>query len=287
MIRALVTGAGGQLGSELVDVLRDAGDDVIAADRARLDITSRDQVVGAITTIQPDVVFHCGAWTAVDACEGDPSRAFVTNALACRHVAEGARLAGAHVVSISTDYVFDGRKESPYVEWDATNPLSVYGRSKLGGEHEVLRGCAGAAIVRTSSVCGAVGSNIVKTVLRLAADPAQELAFVDDQTIGPTFTSDLAPLLRLLGVARLPGVFHATNQGATSWYGFVQAVLEAAGEDSSRVRPIATADLTPPRAAPRPANSVLEPAALRALGIDLLPDFHDPLNRLVKELLHG
>jgi dTDP-4-dehydrorhamnose reductase len=191
------------------------------------------------------------------------------------------------VVSISTDYVFDGRKASPYVEWDATNPQSVYGQSKLGGEQELLRGCPGAAIVRTSWVCGAVGTNVVKTVLRLAADAGQELAFVDDQVGCPTFTSDLAPLLRLLGVARLPGVFHATNQGATSWFGFVQAVLEAAGEDPARVRPIASAELTPPRPAPRPANSVLEPAALRALGIDLLPDFHDPLNRLVKELLHG
>jgi dTDP-4-dehydrorhamnose reductase len=128
---------------------------------------------------------------------------------------------------------------------------------------------------------------VVRTALRLASEPGRQLAFVDDQVGSPTFTADLAPLLRRLGVARAPGTFHATNQGATSWYGLVCEVLAAAGHDPGRVRPIATADLDPPRPAPRPAYSVLDGAALRGIGYDPLPEFRHPLARLVKELSHG
>lgn len=286
-MRALVTGAGGQLGSELHRVLSEAGDDVAAAGRERLDITSRDQVLGAVLGLRPDVVYHCAAWTDVDGCEGDPERALLVNGLASRHVAEACRVAGSHLVAISTDYVFAGEAARPYLEWDDPDPRSVYGRSKLAGEREVTAGCPGAAIVRTSWLCGVSGTNMCRTVLRLAADPERELAFVDDQVGSPTFTCDLAPLLRRLGVARLPGIFHATNQGATSWYGFAREVLASAGQDPGRVRAIATADLVPPRPAPRPAYSVLDGAVLRGLGIDPLPHYRDPLARLVKELTHG
>ena len=286
-MRALVTGAGGQLGAELVDVLVAAGDDVVAGGRDRLDVTSRDQVLGAVLGVRPDVVYHCAAWTDVDGCEGDPGRALLVNGLASRHVAEACRLAGSHLVAVSTDYVFAGDGTRPYVEWDEPGPRSSYGRSKLAGEREVASGCPGATVVRTSWLCGAVGRNVVRTALRLAADADTELAFVDDQVGSPTFTSDLAPLLRRLGVARAPGTFHATNQGSTSWHGFVTEILAAAGHDPTRVRPIATADLVPPRPAPRPTYSVLEGAALRGLGFDPLPGFRDPLARLVKELQHG
>ena len=286
-VRALVTGADGQLGSELHRVLVEAGDDVAPAGRERLDITSRDQVLGIVLGLRPEVVYHCAAWTDVDGCEGDPERALLVNGLASRHVAEACRVAGSHLVAMSTDYVFAGDATGPYVEWDDPGPLSVYGRSKLAGEREVVAGCPGAAVVRTSWLCGASGPNMARTVLRLAADPQRELAFVDDQVGSPTFTSDLAPLLRRLGVARLPGTFHATNQGATSWFGFAREVLASAGHDPSRVRAIATADLVPPRQASRPAYSVLDGAALRGLGIDPLPHFRDSLAHLVKELIHG
>jgi dTDP-4-dehydrorhamnose reductase len=286
-MRALVTGAGGQLGAELCAVLVDAGDDVLDANRERLDVTSREQVLGAVLGARPDVVYHCAAWTDVDGCEGDPTRALLVNAVASRHVAEACRLAGSHLVAVSTDYVFAGDGTAPYVEWDQTGPRSAYGRSKLAGEHEVTTGCPGAAVVRTSWLCGASGPNVVRTALRLAAEPGRELAFVDDQVGNPTFTSDLAPLLRRIGVARAPGTFHATNQGATSWHGFVSEVLAAAGLDPARVRPIVTADLVPARPAPRPAYSVLDGPALRGSGFEPLPDFRDPLARLVKELCHG
>jgi dTDP-4-dehydrorhamnose reductase len=204
-------------------------------------------------------------------------------ALAVRWVAEGCRLAGAHLVTISTDYVFDGSKAAPYHEWDAPNPQSVYGASKRGGELEALLSGAPAAVVRTSWVCGAHGGNMVKTVLRLAAEPGV-LRFVDDQHGHPTFAADLALMLRCLAVERRVGLHHVTNQGAASWYEFAQAVLRAAGQDPTRVEPIATADLRPPRPAPRPANSVLDNAVLSAAGIPLLRDFRAPLGELVAAL---
>ena len=278
-MRVLITGAGGQLGQDLVRTCADAGDEVIACDRARLDLTDRDAVYQAITATRPDAVLHAGAWTAVDACQDDPERAFLTNALATGWVADASRRVGAHLVALSTDYVFDGTKAEPYHEWDDPSPQSVYGRSKLGGEREAD---PSHTIVRTSWVCGAHGPNMVKTVLALIDQP--ELAFVDDQRGCPSFTADLAPALRRLAVARMAGTFHVTNQGPTTWYGFVRDILELAGSDPSKVRPIATADLDPPRAAPRPANSVLDNAALRHAGLPLLPHYRDALERLVREL---
>jgi dTDP-4-dehydrorhamnose reductase len=277
-MRVLVTGAGGQLGRDLVAAF--AHHDVVAADHAALDITDRDAVLSAITSSRPDVVVNAAAWTAVDACESDPDRAWQANALAVRHLADGARRVGAWVCHVSTDYVFDGTKPEPYVEWDTPNPVSMYGRSKLGGERELG---PGDTIVRTSWVCGEHGANMVKTILRLAGEH-DRLTFVDDQRGHPTFTDDLAAVIYRLVVERRPGLFHVTNQGAVSWYEFAREVLAAAGQDPDRVAPIATADLDPPRPAPRPANSVLDNAALRLAGVELADDFRVPLGRLVARL---
>jgi dTDP-4-dehydrorhamnose reductase len=279
--RILVTGAGGQIGHKVVDAF--AGHEVIAADHATLDVADRDAVLQAITSMAPDAIVHAGAWTVVDACEGDPDRAFRVNALGTRHVAEGARRVGAWLCHLSTDYVFDGAKPEPYVEWDIPNPVSVYGWSKLGGEQEVARAGGDATIVRTSWVCGLHGHNMVKTILRLA-DEHEKLAFVDDQRGQPSFADDLAQMIRRLVVERRPGLFHVTNQGAVSWFEFARSVLDAAGLDAGGVRPIATADLDPPRPAPRPANSVLDNAALRLSGLPLLPHYREPLERLVRQL---
>ena len=281
-MRVLVTGAGGQLGHDVVAVCEAAGDEVTAADRAALDVGDRDQVFQAITALRPDAVLHVGAWTAVDACESDPDRAYRVNALGTRWVADASRQVGAYLSYVSTDYVFDGTKADPYVEWDAVNPQSVYGRSKLGGEDEVRAHCPGASVVRTSWVCGEHGHNMVKTVLSLADRPS--LAFVDDQRGCPTFTADLAVALRRLAASRLAGTFHVTNQGSLSWYEFVRAILELSGNDSSIVRPITTAELDPPRPAPRPANSVLDNAALRLAGLPLLPDHRESLAKLLSRL---
>jgi dTDP-4-dehydrorhamnose reductase len=284
-LRVLVTGAGGQLGTDLVRYFTTSSTyQVVAADHADLDVGDRDAVRAAVATAGPDIIVHAGAWTAVDACESDPERAWRVNCMGTRHVAEAAAGAGAHLVYVSTDYVFDGTSSAPYVEWDDPHPLGVYGRSKLGGEREVLAGAPGACVVRTSWVCGPHGSNMVKTILRLAATEKQ-LKFVDDQTGCPTFTGDLANMIVRLAVERRPGLFHVTNQGPTTWYQFARDVLVSAGRDPAMVTPVASGDLRPPRPAPRPANSVLDNAALRASGVPLLPDHHDPLEETVRSLL--
>lgn len=277
-LKVLVTGAGGQVGKELASAFSDH--EVLAVDRSQLDITNRDAVLQCITSTRPTAIVHAAAWTEVDACEGDQDRAYLVNALGTRFVAEGARLAGAHLCHISTDYVFDGTKTSPYVEWDAPNPQSAYGRSKLAGEHE-----AGplSTIVRTSWVCGRYGSNMVKTIIRLA-DQYERLSFVHDQIGHPTFANDLAQTIRQLVLERRSGLFHVTNQGACSWFEFAREVLSAIGSDPERVDSIATADLKPARPAPRPSNSVLDNAALRLSGLPLLPHYRDSLRRLILDL---
>jgi dTDP-4-dehydrorhamnose reductase len=277
-VKVLVTGAEGQVGREVVDAF--GRDDVIACGHGALDVSDRSSMLAAVTSAHPDVIIHCASWTAVDACESDPDKAWRVNALGTRFVSEAARRVGAYVVYLSTDYVFDGTKPSPYVEWDAPGPLSMYGRSKHGGEREID---PASAVVRISWVCGAHGSNMVKTILRLASEH-ETLSFVDDQRGQPTFAGDLAPMLRRFAVERLPGIYHVTNQRAVSWYEFAREVLAASGADPERVEPISTAELHPPRPAPRPANSVLDNAVLRLQGIDLLPDFSEPLERLVRQL---
>ena len=284
-MRWLITGAGGQVGRELDEILGAAPHhQVLALRHTELDIADRELALQICGEWAPQVIINAAAFTDVDACEQQLDKAYAVNALGPRNLAEGARLAGAHLVHISTDYVFDGESPAPYVEWDEPRPMSVYGRSKLAGEREVLSLLPGSAVVRTSWLCGRYGANMVKTILRLA-EGTRAMRFVDDQKGCPTFADDLAAMVVRLAVARAPGVFHVTNQGATTWFGFARDVLSAAGQDPERVQPIATADLDPPRPARRPANSVLDNAALRLLGLPLLDPYHVPLERTAKYLL--
>ncbi len=285
-MRVLITGAGGQLGIDLVATCAAAGDEVFAFDRAGLDIESRSAAHNAITSLRPDSVINCAAWTAVDACEGDPDRALALNGTAVRWLAEASHRVGAHLVQVSTDYVFDGTLDRAYHEWDETDPQSVYGLTKLIGEREALVLGPAATVVRTSWVCGRNGNNMVKTVMRLA-DAHPQLSFVDDQIGYPTFTHDLAPVLRRLAIDRLSGVVHATNQTVCSWFQFAGEVVAAMGKDPAMVQPIATADLLPARPAPRPANSVLDNAVLRMAGFAPLRDFREPLRETVTALMNG
>ena len=299
-MRILITGANGQLGSDLTDCLAGrvpAGGrrcallgpegpreglrhEVLATDIDTMRVDDRDAVLTTFMAFRPELVLHGGAFTAVERCETEVDAAYAVNAIGTRHIAEAAALVGAHVVYVSTDYVFDGTADRPYREWDPTNPTSVYGASKLAGERECR---PGSTIVRTSWLCGAHGNNIVRTALRLA-DGEGDLRFVDDQHGSPTFTADLAPAVVTLGLDRRPGIFHATNSGATTWWGFVRAVLAAAGADPERVLPIKTGELDPPLLAPRPAYSVLDNMALRLSGLPALPDWEDGLARLVPAL---
>ena len=280
-VKILVTGAAGQLGRELIDVATGAGHDVFAASRAELDVTKPEVVRAAVLREQPAVIVHAAAWTAVDACESDREKAMLHNGAATRFVVDAAREVGARVIYISTDYVFDGTKPTPYVEADVPNPQSVYGVSKLAGEQAVDTSID--TVVRISWVCGFHGANMVKTILRIAAQQ-DTLTFVDDQVGCPTFADDAAAMITRLATEARPGIWHVTNQGAVSWYEFTREVLRAAGHDPARVKPVRTRDLVPARPAPRPANSVLDNAALRTAGISLLDDFRVPLARLVSRL---
>ena len=299
-MRILITGAHGQLGRDLLDCLSgrvpDGGrrcallgpegtrpglnHEVLGTDIDTMRVDDRDAVLTTFSAFRPELVLHGGAFTAVERCETEVDAAYAVNATGTRHIAEAAAMVGAHVVYVSTDYVFDGTSDRPYREWDAPCPTSAYGASKLAGEHECR---PGSTIVRTSWLCGAHGNNMVGTALRLA-EGTGELRFVDDQHGSPTFTADLAPAVVTLGLDRRPGIFHVTNGGATTWWGFVRAVLAEAGADPERVLPISTDALDPPLLAPRPAYSVLDNMALRLSGLPALPHWQDGLARLVSAL---
>ena len=279
-MRVLVTGAAGQLGRDVAERFAASGHEVTAVGRVELDVTRRDQVLGAVGSVRPDVVVNCAAMTAVDGCETDAERAFRINAMAVRYLFEAASRFAAHLCHVSTDYVFSGDKPEPYHEWDPTGPLSVYGASKLAGEGEAGEG---ATIVRTSWLCGRHGSNTVSTVLRLAAE-GRPMRFVDDHRGSPSFTPDVAAVIERLCVDRRPGLFHVANQGGVSRYEFVREILLAAGQDPGLVTPIATAELDLPRPAVRPANSELENRALGMAGLDCPPPFQGSLRRLVADL---
>ncbi len=282
-MKIVVTGAGGMLGREVVDAAQRAGLDVVAFARAALDIADRDAVLAAIRTARPDVVINAAAYTAVDACESDREGAFRVNATAVEHLVSAVDDVGARLVHVSTDYVFDGSKPEPYHELDPPNPASVYGESKLAGERAALSLDDRSSVARTAWVFGQHGANMVKTVLRVK-DQVPVLRFVDDQRGSPTSASDLASMLVRLSVEGRAGLHHVTNQGAVSWFGFVREILRQVGDDPARVEPITTADLDPPRPAPRPANSVLENRALLVAGVELLPGYEDAVARVLRQL---
>lgn len=281
MTRVFVTGAEGQLGRALSNVLDDH--EVIAPKRADLDISQRESVLAAITDSQPDVIIHGGAWTDVDGCERDPDRAFATNALGTRYVAEAADRVGAHICYVSTDFVFDGTETAPYNEWHPTNPVSAYGHSKLAGEHALP---TSATIVRTSWLTGAHGrGGFVRAILATALRDESAIHVVTDQRSSPTAAGDLALAIRRLIAHRAHGCFHVTNQGDASRFELAQAIVRWAGKDPAIVRPVATADLDPAPLAIRPAYSVLDNSALRLGGFELLPDWQTSFELLVATLM--
>ena len=280
-MKLLITGAAGQLGTDLVLSAQKSGHQVIATIHADLDITDKSQVDRVVGEAKADAIIHAAAWTAVDACESDPQRAMSVNRDGTANIVSAARKSGSRVIYISTDYVFDGTKPTPYIESDLPNPQSVYGASKLAGEQQL--DLTTDQIVRISWVCGEHGANMVKTILRLAATNPT-LTFVDDQIGSPTFTSDAAPMIIEIATAGLAGIWHVTNQGSTSWFGFARDVLTCAGLDADRVIATTTKLLQPARPAKRPTNSVLDNAQMRKANLSLLDDYHIPLQRLVDVL---
>ena len=263
-MRILVTGAKGQLGQELQRVL--TGEDVIAADRPDYELT--DPKLGdKIASTRPNLVIHTAGYTDVDGCERDPEIAFAVNAQGTRRVTEGAVKANARLIYISTDYVFDGKKTEPYTERDPVNPLNVYGRSKLAGEEEAVKGCRRTLVLRTSWLYGVHGKNFVRTILSLAASQP-EIRVVEDQRGSPTYARHLAHVIAGLIRSDVTAAIHAGGEGECSWYEFAKAILQEAGL-KCRVVPISTAESG--RLALRPSYSALSTALLHQHGLSLPP----------------
>lgn len=232
-----------------------AGLELFACSRADLDVTDGQAVLAKIRRIAPAAVINCAAWTDVDEAERAEEQATRVNGAGAGILARAAAATGAWMVHVSTDYVFDGAKRTPYVESDRPAPLSAYGRSKLAGEIEVARGAPGAhTVVRTSWLFGAGGRSFPQTILRLLAERS-ELTVVDDQLGCPTFTDHLAPsLVELATEAAMVGVVHIAGGGACTWCQFAQAIVQEAGLEAE-IKPGRTADMDRP--APRPLYSVL------------------------------
>lgn len=283
-MKVLITGARGQLGTALQRVAPN-GAEVTAVDGNALDVADRAAVDAMFARIRPVLVMNAAAYTAVDRAEGEPALAEAVNATAVGHLAAATRAAGARLVHVSTDYVFDGRAGTPYTPASATAPLSVYGRTKRAGE--VLAG-EDALIVRTARVYGATGDNFVRTMLRLMAE-RPEVRVVADQISTPTYAPGLAAALWALAEQGATGIFHHTDSGSASWYDFAVAIAEEARivgllTGAVTVTPIAAADFPTP--ARRPHYSVLDKSATTA-RIGVAPHWRSNLRVLLNTILRN
>jgi len=274
-MKVLITGAGGQLGRALVEELGRRDWEVVATDLPELDISDREAVRRVFAAQTPEVVINAAAATRVDDLEADPDLALRVNALGPRNLATACRRLGAKLVQVSTDYVFDGSKADPYVEWDEPGPRSVYGKSKLLGETLVREQCPDHFIVRTAWLYGLPGPNFVNAILA-RAKAGRELLVVHDQRGTPTSALALAPQILALAATEAFGTYHATCQGEATWYEFALLILARAGLEVT-VRPCTTQEF--PRPAPRPANSILENRLLKLEGLDLMPSWEEAYSR--------
>lgn len=252
-MKILVTGANGMLGQDLCPILEDVGAFVIETDVDTLDITNHDMTEQVLSDIRPDMVVHCAAYTNVDKAEEEPEKAALINVTGTENVAKACGRLGIPIVYISTDYVFDGTKTTPYTPEDEPCPLGVYGRTKFQGEEMVKKYCEKYYIARTSWLYGHHGKNFVETMLSLA-EKGSEIKVVDDQIGCPTWTVELANgILRLL--QKPYGTYHVCGSGNTSWYGFAKEVFEQAGVKVD-LKPCTTEEFSRP--ARRPAYSVMD-----------------------------
>ncbi|AUB40387.1 rfbD, dTDP-4-dehydrorhamnose reductase [Nostoc flagelliforme CCNUN1] len=288
----LLIGSNGQVGKELQQILPSYGD-IISVERPTVDLAQPDTLRNVIKSKQPQIIINAAAYTAVDKAESEPELASAINAIAPRIIAQESQKLGAFLIHISTDYVFDGNWYRPYQETDATNPLSVYGKSKLAGEEAIRETCAHHLILRTAWVYGTFGkSNFVKTMLRLGAE-RQEIRVVADQIGSPTWAQDIATVIaqtipRL--TSEISGSYHYTNSGIASWYDFAVAIFEEAQQlgfplKVERIVPITTAEYPTP--ARRPAYSVLACGKISAILETHPPHWRQRLRQMLRDLKIG
>lgn len=284
MKQILVTGCKGQLGNEIQLLAPKYAETChfFFTDKEELDITNRKAVYAFIEQNHISIVINCAAFTAVDKAEDNAELCDLLNHVAPGYLAEAVASVGGSMIQVSTDYVFDGTGCTPYKEDDATNPQTVYGRTKLAGEESVIRSCAGSMVIRTAWLYSTFGNNFVKTMIRLGKE-RDALGVVFDQIGSPTYARDLArSIMQIVDKGIIPGVYHFTNEGVCSWYDFTRAIHRLEGIDSCKVSPIHTEDY--PVLAQRPHYSVLDKSKIKeTFGIDIRW-WEDALKECIKEL---
>lgn len=278
-MKVLVTGAGGMLGRAVIKHCASHGDQVFAHSHQSLDIADEDNVRAVTERERPETIINCAAWTDVDGCETDPERAFAANARGPEVLAVACREVGAQLLTISTDYVFDGAKDGFYTQRDDPRPESVYGRAKLDGERRAQAASARTVVVRSGWIFGAGGRNYLSRVIELAQG-GQSLKAIRDAYGTPTYAVHLAARLRELAALDLPGIYHIVNGGdGASYADFTRAALAAAGDEATKVEEVAMDSLERP--APRPRNSRLRCLLSPALNLQPLPHWHEALREFV------
>ena len=278
-MKVAVFGSDGQLGRDVMNAGREVGFEMIGVNRQDADVTDAVAVQGKVRSTRPAIVINCAAFVRVEECERQPSIAFETNAIGALHAARAAEELRALCVFMGTDYVFDGKKDSPYTEDDAPNPINVYGTSKLAGEILTRQACGRSLIVRTSSLFGIGGArgkpagNFVEAILRRAA-AGHEVPVINDILISPTYSWHAAQALVRLIAAAPTGTVHIANRGTTTWYGLASAALRLAGLDPAVLRPISSDDF--PSEVRRPRNSCLATRNTHHVALSM-PSWQDGL----------
>lgn len=279
-MKLLIIGSKGQLGSDCCSLLA-AENDISGCDIPKVDISSKESVDTYLDETRPQVIVNCGAYTAVDGCESELELSWKVNAEGPKHLARGAERIGSRLIQVSTDYVFDGNRgvPNPYVETDAPNPLSQYGKSKLAGEKAVTKYCSNHIILRTAWLYSATGKNFLKTILRLVIqDPDRELKVVNDQYGSLTWSYTLALQIQKLLHSDLTGIAHTTSEGYSTWYEAARYFLDTM-DVPYKMRPCTTAEYPTP--AHRPANSILDNQVLKEAGISTFVDWKEDINMFV------
>lgn len=280
-MKIVITGASGQLGSELRELLLGSEKECYFLDRKQLPLDQTELIQDILGMYQPDLIIHAGAYTAVDQAEDEPGLANLVNHLACEEIAQYCRLHGAKLIAVSTDYVFDGNSAVPLKEDAPTGPVNVYGQTKLAGEKAIQKWCVEAIIIRTSWVYSSFGKNFVKTMCRLMAE-RDEVRVINDQIGSPTYAADLAKAI--LKIADSPnwqaGIYHYSNEGEISWYDFAVAIRDIRSFDC-KVTPIPTTAYPTP--AKRPQYSLLDKAKIKAAYAVEVPDWKSSLMRMLDE----
>jgi dTDP-4-dehydrorhamnose reductase len=278
-MKILVTGSGGQLGQALAEVISNEGLSLIS--HKQMDVADRSQVEEIISNLCPDIVIHAAAYTDVDGCQLSPEKAFKVNSIGTKNLAIACQTTNSVLAYISTDFVFDGNKGSPYNEFDRPNPISIYGQSKLAGEWYTSHLLNKFYVIRTAWVYSHAGKNFLSTILRLAEEK-KELKVVNDQIGSPTYALDLAKSIYALVKSQSYGLYHVTNSGCCSWYEFACQILSLA-KKSIPVEPIASLELHQP--APRPAYSVLDNLCLKLNGFKILRPWPEALQECLRRKL--